>query len=232
MLRNPDRLAVVGPISPDNRFPLWYKDSQGVRLGLALDPGDPLAPAIGELPVPGAPLSFPDNFPDEAFYSLVEARMTTGGTAAPGRARVVLALEAAFGGTGEVIDGQQMVFGRVRVRIDGGVPGAAYRFTHPYGQTDPLIADEDGRVFVTEDIGAVPLAFAAALDSQVAPFLRWTSATEPPITRSPAARSDSTSSGSRGPASPTPAARATRRTRPTRTRSSPGCSPSRAAWPP
>jgi hypothetical protein len=178
MLRNPDRLAVVGPISPDNRFPLWCKDSQGVRLGLALDPGDPLAPAIGELPVPGAPLSFPDNFPDEAFYSLVEARMTTGGTAAPGRARVVLALEAAFGGTGEVIDGQQMVFGRVRVRIDGGVPGAAYRFTHPYGQTDPLIADEDGRVFVTEDIGAVPLAFAAALDSQVAPFLRWTSGAE------------------------------------------------------
>ena len=171
---NPDQLVAVGPISSSNHFPLWYKDSAGVRLELAVDPSDPFTPAMGDLPIPGSAVAFPNNFPDESFYFLVEARMTTGGTAVPGRARLVLALEAAFGGSGAVADGQQLVFGRVRVRIDGAIPGAAYTFTHPYGQTDPLPADEDGRVFVTEDIG-VPLAFATALGSEVAPFLQWTS---------------------------------------------------------
>lgn len=175
MIRNTDHLSAVGPTSEDHHFPLWYKDSLGVRLALALDPNDAFAPTMGELPVPGAPVSFPGNFPEESFYMSVQAQMTTGGTAAPGRARLVLALEAAFGGTGEVVEGQQLVFGRVRVRIDGAVPGAGYTFTHPYGQTDPLLADDRGRVFVTEDIGTVPLAFAEALGSQVAPFLRWTS---------------------------------------------------------
>ena len=129
---------------------------------------------MGELPSPGSPVSFPDNFPDESFYMLAEATMPTGGTATPGRARLVLALEAAFA-TEAVVNGQQMVFGRVRVRIDGAIPGASYVFTHPYGQTDPLPADDRGRVFVTQDVGTLPLAFDVALTSEVAPFLRWTS---------------------------------------------------------
>lgn len=175
MLENPEHLTAVGPRSGKHGFPLWYKDATGTRLELAVDPADPFCPAMGELPSSGLPVSFPGNFPDEAFYMLAEASMTTGGAGAPGRARLVLALEAAFGGTGEVIDGQQTVFGRVRVRIDGAVPGASYTFTHPYGITDPLEADDRGRVFVTEDIERIPLDFAAALNSNVAPFLRWPS---------------------------------------------------------
>lgn len=177
MITNPDRLIKVGPLSPVNGFPLWYKDSQGTRLELVGDANDPNAPAVGEpQPTQGTPgPNFPPAFPDEAFYMLAEARMVTGGQAQPGRARVVLALEATFGGTGDVVDGQQIVFGRLRVRIDGAVPGALYTFTHPYGQTDPLPADERGRVFVTEDIGVTPLAFEGALQSHVAPFLHWTS---------------------------------------------------------
>jgi K319-like protein len=173
MIRNNDRLAVRGPIDPDNGFPRWYKDANGVRLELAADPADPNTPAIGELPDPAAPVSFPDNFPDEAFYFLAEAELPIGGGPRPGRARVILALEAAF--ALEVPqDGQQQVFARIRVRIDNGVPGAAYVVTHPYGETDPLVADENGRVFVTEDIGAAALAFDTVVrDGEVAPFLRW-----------------------------------------------------------
>jgi hypothetical protein len=173
MQRNTDRLARVGPVSGVHGFPLWYRDAGGVRLELGLDRADPNLPAIGDpppAPVPG----FPADFPDEAFYFLAEARMTTGGGPAPGRARLVLALEAAFGGTGEVAAGQQMVFARIRVRIDDAVPGASYTVTHPYGVTAPLPADDRGRVFVTEDIGAVPLAFGDVVrDGQVAPFLTW-----------------------------------------------------------
>ncbi|MGR7027206.1 hypothetical protein [Geodermatophilus sp. URMC 62] len=176
MIPNPDRLVKVGPLSPVNGYPLWYKDSRGTRLELVTEPDDPFAPAVGEPESPqGTPRpGFPSSFPEEAFYMLAEAHMVTGGQARPGRARVVLALEAAFGGTGVVMDGQQVVFGRIRFRIDGAIPGALYTFTHPYGQSDPLPADDRGRVFVTEDIGVTPLAFDGALQSSVAPFLRWT----------------------------------------------------------
>ena len=170
---NPEQLVAVGPTSEEHHFPLWYKDAAGTRLELAIDPTDPRTPAMGELPFPGSPVSFPDNFPDESFYMLAEATLPTGGTATPGRARLVLALEAAFA-TEAVVNGQQMVFGRVRVRIDGAIPGASYVFTHPYGQTDPLPADDRGRVFVTQAVGTLPLAFDVALTSEVAPFLRWT----------------------------------------------------------
>ncbi|MEU8614024.1 hypothetical protein AB0C29_39160, partial [Actinoplanes sp. NPDC048791] len=174
MQHNPSRLSARGPIDPRHGFPRWYKDTAGVRLELAFDPLDPRTPAMGDLPDPAAPVSFPRNFPDEAFYFLAEAELPIGGSARPGRARVVLALEAAFAGTGAVADRQQQVFARVRVRLDGGIPGAAYTFTHPYGQTDPLVADENGRVFVTDDVGAAPLLFDTAVtDGEVAPFLRW-----------------------------------------------------------
>jgi hypothetical protein len=179
MQTNPNRLAARGPIDPGNGFPRWYKDAAGVRLELAFDPADPRTPALGDLPDPAAPVSFPGNFPDEAFYFLAEAELPVGGSAQPGRARVVLALEAAF--AAEVpAEGQQQVFARIRTRLDGGVPGAAYIFTHPYGQTDPIAADQDGRISVTEDIGAGALQFDVAVrDGQVAPFLRWTADAPP-----------------------------------------------------
>src|SRR4051812_17169167 len=90
-------------------------------------------PAALELPAPGAPVVFPGNFPDEAFYFSAEAEMLVGGPAGSARARLILALEAAFGGTGAVVDGQQMVFGRIRLRIDDVEPGRTYTATGPYG---------------------------------------------------------------------------------------------------
>lgn len=172
MQRNPDHLAAVGPLN-EFGYPRWYRDSNDVLLDLGIDPADPNLPAIGELPDPGAPLSFPDNFPDEAFYFLAEARLATGGTAVAGRARVILALEAAFGGDGTPQDTMQAVFGRIRFRIDRAVPNATYVFTHPYGQSGPLRADDRGRLFETEDISLSPGDFEAALGSQIGPFLRW-----------------------------------------------------------
>lgn len=173
-VRNNVELVAVGPRHPTFTFPLWYQDSAGTRLCLGLDRLDPRLPAIGEPPKPPPAAPFPPDFPDEAFYWLAVAEVTIAGGPAPGRARLILGLEAAFGGTGAVVDGQQIVFGRVRVRIDGAVPGAEYVIIHPYGQTDALPADDRGRVFVTEDLGGGALDFAGALHSQIGPFLRWT----------------------------------------------------------
>lgn len=176
MLENTERLVAVGPINPETGFPLWHKDAAGTRVEQSLSTAHPNTPADGDAQPssssrPGAPATLPD----ESFYWLAEARMVTGGGARRGRARVVLGLEATFAGTGAVADGQQIVVARIRFRIDDGVPSGSYVVTHPFGETAPMIADDRGRVFETEDIGVAPLQFEGALGGHVAPFLRWTS---------------------------------------------------------
>lgn len=166
----------VGPINALNGFPLWYKDENGLRLELNTDVNDPysgLDPA--ELPDPTQPVSFPDNFPAEAFYMAADAEMTTG---TGERARLVLALEAAF--VNEVpAEGEQIVFGRVRIRVTGLQPNAQYTVRHPYG-VDTFIAEPDpgepgfGEINFTEDIGGLNGGnFELAANSRIHPFLRW-----------------------------------------------------------
>ena len=191
---NTHRLTFVGPRDASHGFPLWYEDETGTRLALGLAP-DPFVPAV-EVPSPGLPLAIPGNFPDEAFYWAAESEMAVGGAGVVGRARLILALEAAFGGTGVPDPTARVVFARIRVRMDDVVPGAQYVVTHPYGQTAPLTADDRGRVFDTEDRGIADEQFDAVLrDGLVAPFLRWATGapagylgdgvTERPVTGSP-----------------------------------------------
>ena len=125
-------LARVGPNSPappavpttasSNGFPLWYQDSPGgMVLDLCLpDPNDrgtfaalnqgndaqALACFVPFNPPPGGRIFGVGTFPDEMFYFNGGALMTVPGGA---KARLVLALESAFGG-GAVQAGQQMVF--------------------------------------------------------------------------------------------------------------------------
>lgn len=172
-VKNTRRLKFSGPIDPLNLFPQWFEDENGLKLELVSAP-DPLAPAMGEMETPGAPVAFPSNFPEEAFYYMAEARLDAGGNGAVGRARVIMALEAAFGGDGMPTVGLGVVFARFRVRIDDVVPGAVYIVRHPYGETKPLSADERGRVSYTCDLGLAEGNMARVIVSgEIAPFLRW-----------------------------------------------------------
>ncbi|RZU49388.1 hypothetical protein EV385_1138 [Krasilnikovia cinnamomea] len=166
------KLTQVGPIA-DHGFPAWYRDSNNVRLELCTDPADLLCPGpADEMPDPDAPVSFPDNFPGESFYQLAGSEVTlTNGV----RAVIGMNLEAAFARE-EPIDGDQMVFGRVRIRFDA-TAGQRFRITHPYG-IDDIVADDRG-VNMTEDIGAAPLAFGSAFNSRIGPFLKWDPAVAP-----------------------------------------------------
>lgn len=176
------QLKKVGPINEENGFPLWYKDSNDVRLQLCLDPDTPggdnlcaLDPA--ELDNPDAAVSFPNNFPHEAFYMLASSEMET---ASGGRAVAGFQLEAAF--SQEVAkDGDQIVFGRVRIRVDGLITGETYTVTHPYG-VDKFVAEPEdrdeaqpggpGEINFTEDIG-IAGGFEAAKQSRIGTFLVW-----------------------------------------------------------
>src|SRR5574337_1033089 len=72
-------LAAVGPTDPNNGYPAWYQDTKGLQLAPCLVfPNDATAPVpdpcglAGILPNDNAPVVFPDNFPDEFFYSFAD----------------------------------------------------------------------------------------------------------------------------------------------------------------
>ncbi len=133
----------TGPIGPITEhygfFPEFYTDGIGRQLQLCIDPND--ATCLIALPNPALPQSFPSNFLEEGFY-------WTAGAEANG-ATLIMAQEATFDG----IDGNQAVFGRLRVRIRG-IPAGLYRFTTPYGQFE---AETNGQTDVGTDIGCGPV---------------------------------------------------------------------------
>lgn len=168
-------LVAVGPISGDTGFPVWYQDANGLRLELCLNSDTSAQPYCGffpgDIPDPNSPLMVPENFPEEAFWMLGGAGLTTTGA---GDAVLTLALEAAFGG-GLVKVGDQVSFGRVRIVVDDLIAGATYTATHPYGREifADVPAGKRGVVFV-EDIGiGAPGDFSGAMNSRVGPFLTW-----------------------------------------------------------
>lgn len=170
-------LKAVGPTSspvpPGDGFPLWYQDTTNLVLDLCLpDPGAERAGGYcltlpADFPAPNDPVVFPTNYAAEGFWWSAGAIV--------GPAQLVLALEAAFS-SGEIpINGDQVAFGRVRVRIDATVAGT-YTVTYPYGVlTFDLTADDVAgarAINFTSDIGiGAPLDFTGALQSAVGPFL-------------------------------------------------------------
>ncbi|MNX44558.1 hypothetical protein D3C86_750500 [compost metagenome] len=174
-----------GPYQPaTGGFAAWYQDTHGRTLDLCLSkavssrvPGAPGAPSYMCVlnPAPGIfddtqPIVFPSNFPDETFWFTGEGSIVD---AARGiDLTFVSAIEAAFGAE-EVIDGDQVSFGRIRIRVD--VPTAGvYTVTHPYG-VDIFDVPAGGRraINMTRDIGiGSPKTYDGALRSDIGPFLR------------------------------------------------------------
>jgi hypothetical protein len=165
-------------------YPIWYQENlgtledpiPGVQLTLC-SPGDPMC--ISDPIDPDDPAMFALRTGGEGFWWSADARIELGGG---DRALLVLGLEATFGGDESIVDGQQISFGRVRIRIDTNTTGAGtYRVTHPYGQHifENVPADDRG-INYTADIGIddfsdPDFAFVGALYSAIGPqFLKWT----------------------------------------------------------
>jgi hypothetical protein len=161
-------LIKAGPANTDNGFPDWYRDTNKLDLEPCLDPGDICA--APPTPDPAQPASLVDgNFPDEFFYMNAGVAMTANGG---NDATAEFALEGAFNAA--VAPGEQIVFGRIRYRVRGGLqPDADYKVTHPYG-TDTVHTDANStELFVTQDVGVAAGDFNAAMTSRIGPFLTW-----------------------------------------------------------
>ncbi|MFJ4065781.1 hypothetical protein ACIPW4_10825 [Pseudomonas sp. NPDC089996] len=189
MLQLPAQAALnavdPGPYNLANgNFAGWYQDTHGRTLDLCLTKavssrvaGAPGAPAYmcTLLPTPGVfddtqPIAFPTNFPDEAFWFTADAAIVD---AARGiDLSYGTAIEAAFAAE-EPVEGDQVSFARVRIRVD--VPTAGtYVVTHPYG-VEVFDVPAAGRraINMTRDIGIAGAGdFSGALKGDVGPFLR------------------------------------------------------------
>src|SRR3954471_5684475 len=166
-------LTATGPVVPTHGFPEYYQDASGLRLALCVENADAFctntAPNAGPATVSSDPAQ--TNFPDETFYWSANALIDKRSVGV--RAKLILAQEATFF-AGTPGAGDQMTFGRIRVRVDGARPNAAYTVTHPYG-TERLTADKRGRISFTDDVGcaAAQCDFTAAEATRIGPFLRW-----------------------------------------------------------
>jgi hypothetical protein len=164
------RLTKTGPVDPNTGFPMWYEDANGMRLDLCLDNNPLCLSTLPDTTRPGvvADEAADSNFPDEAFWWTGEAELA-GADGIEGE--LVLAAEAAFSNT--VQTGQQMAFGRVRIRIDNLVQGATYRVIHPYGRDEfDNVSGGDRGINFTEDIGTTSFP-NGILNSRIGPFLTW-----------------------------------------------------------
>ena len=178
-------------VDPSNGFPLWYQDSTGVRLAPCLDITDSSCVLAGDASYdPARPLAFPGNFPEEFFYAQAQStQLNTAGCRGtkPGRIDIRVALEGSFT-NGAPAYGDQMVFGRTRLTVSGGLCATTtYHATYPYGELN-FTTDAGGglaKTAGTTDVGCAPVApnacdFRLALPSKVATsFLRWDASVAP-----------------------------------------------------
>jgi len=172
-------LTALGPVIPDadgnpltppwsagfNGFPSWYRDSLGQTVTLSVPPA---AVSIPDPTIPGNAFSQQIGFGSEAMYWHSTATVAVPG----GQALLVLALEAAFGG-GDAAPGDQIVFARVRIRIDTAQAGT-YTVTYPYGtKTYNNVPVGTRAINDTVDVGlGAPGDFTGALSGEIGPFLK------------------------------------------------------------
>ncbi len=145
-----------GPADATLGWPQWYRDLDGLPLGLCKSQASsPNAGAGGApmcFPIVSNPAGFAGNIGDEIFYMNLNANIANGGI----DLRYVTGLEAAYGNaTRTPIKGQEVVFARVRFVM--GVTGAscigAYRIIHPWGDQTFFVDQEGPRaLFETLDI--------------------------------------------------------------------------------
>lgn len=164
----------VGPTMSDVGYPQWYQDHTGLTFEFcSITNVEELAggwclllPADTTFPE-----SFPGAFADEHFYWAADAIGDWSLGGASSNAALVLGLEAAFAVT--PTPGGQLVFGRLRIRVDDLPLNGTYTVYTPFGKYEFPGQVAGQRLFFTEDIGinCAPGNFECALQSSVGPFL-------------------------------------------------------------
>lgn len=173
-------LTEVGPVTAPSGYPQYYGDANGLRLQLCQDGDGVNGMCIFDPIDTGNPESVALGVGDESFWWMAVAAIDENTPGAPDglNAELTLALEGAFGGIGVAKNGDQIAFGRTRIRIDTPAAGT-YTVTYPYGVRvfENVPAGKDAIDF-TADIGAInvltpEVGFLSAIHGEIGPFLTW-----------------------------------------------------------
>lgn len=168
-------LSATGPVSQDNGFPLWYQDSNAIALGPCIETN-----RFCEMPVLGEqlgfnpfnPIVFPNNFPAEFGYFLLEMFPSPAGTILK---RYQVALQGAFIHAFPVA-GEQFTQVVMSVRVDNIPVTADYALMHPYGVMIFRNVQAGARIRIDPpDLPIlIPPPFDVAAQNFVGPFLSST----------------------------------------------------------
>jgi hypothetical protein len=171
-----------GSSDPVLTWPLWYRDTNGLALGMCKSPSNFCFPLVSDA------AGFPGNIGGEIFYNLVEFKGAVGTPTQTGsdfEYRYLGALEASYIPGPVPTHGQETVFARIRITFNFNDPNknGDYVVTHPFGvhtftnvqaTTKTNLIGAQAANFFTVD---VPLAitgnFALALGGPVGPFIQW-----------------------------------------------------------
>ena len=168
-----------GPSDPTITFPQWYRDEEGLALGLCR------STSTYCFPLTANPAGFLGNIGDEAFYNLVQFVGTSATTGNDFEYRYLGALEASYLPGPTPKHGDETVFARVRITFNFNDPAKNGRYvvTHPFGvhvfenveatAKTNLIGGQAANFF-TVDFGAGQ-GFNGPLKGPVGPFIKWDS---------------------------------------------------------
>ena len=164
-----------GPSDPVITFPSWYRDTEGLALGLCRSTTDFCFPLAAN------PAGFAGNIGDEAFYSLVEFKNIA--TGSDFQYRYLGALEASYLPGPTPKHGDETVFARIRItfNFNNANKNGTYTVTHPFGvhtfenvqaTTKQNLQGSQAANYFTVD---VPLGtgFDGALEGPLGPFIKW-----------------------------------------------------------
>lgn len=174
-----------GPSDPLLTWPQWYRDTNGLALGLCKSQVTSPNGGAGPMCFPPAPdpNGFVGNVGPEMFYNMVQFKNIT--TGSDFKYRYVAGVEASYLPLGVPVHGTETVFARVRIGLNFNNPlkNGTYTVTHPFGvevfnnvkaTNTSNVFGNGTAVFFTADVPlAATMNFDLALGGAVGPFIEW-----------------------------------------------------------
>lgn len=176
-----------GPSDPTLTWPQWYRDTNGLALGICssqeLSPNPAAAGSTMCFPPDPDPTGFVGNIGPETFYNMVEFREKA--TGSDFKFRYVAGLEASYLPLGVPVHGTEFVFARVRIALNfnDSNKNGTYTVTHPFGvevfnnvqaTNNQNLFGAHAAVFFTADVPLGPaMNFDGAIGGALGPFIQW-----------------------------------------------------------